>query len=111
VFLAPGAEREECIVEACAVGSEQPVVFITGVAVWGLAVGAFPPVLQTRVMRVSTTSFRPLAGRIVVTVLNLGVAAGATLGALLLGHGPPAVTLIAVTAAFAETLALVLIVS
>ncbi|QYG11917.1 MFS transporter [Microbacterium sp. PAMC22086] len=67
-----------------ALSSGQPVVFITGVAIWGIAVGAFPPILQTRVMRVSTTAFRPLAGSIVVTVLNLGVAAGATLGGLLL---------------------------
>jgi DHA1 family inner membrane transport protein len=91
-----------------ALSSGQPAVFITGVAIWGLAVGAFPPILQTRVMRVSTTSFRPLAGSIVVTVLNLGVAAGATLGGFLLGHGPIAVTLIAVAAAAVGTLALVL---
>ena len=67
-----------------ALSSGQPVVFIIGVAIWGIAVGAFPPILQTRVMRVSTSAFRPLAGSIVVTVLNLGVAAGATLGGLLL---------------------------
>jgi DHA1 family inner membrane transport protein len=91
-----------------ALSSGRPAVFITGVAIWGLAVGAFPPILQTRVLRVSTTSFRPLAGSIVVTVLNLGVAAGATLGGLLLGHGPIAVTLIAVAAAAVGTLALVL---
>jgi DHA1 family inner membrane transport protein len=91
-----------------ALSSGKPVAFITGVAIWGLAVGAFPPILQTRVMRVSTTAFRPLAGSIVVTVLNLGVAAGATLGGLLLGHGPIAVTLIAVVAAAAGTLALML---
>lgn len=88
--------------------SGQPVVFITGVSIWGLAVGAFPPILQTRVMRVSTSAFRPLAGSIVVTVLNLGVAAGATLGGLLLGHGPIAVTLAAVVAAAAGTFALML---
>ncbi|KAA0960710.1 MFS transporter [Microbacterium sp. ANT_H45B] len=91
-----------------ALSSGQPVVFITGVAIWGIAVGAFPPILQTRVMRVSTTAFRPLAGSIVVTVLNLGVAAGATLGGLLLDHGPTAVTLIAVTAAAVGTFALML---
>ncbi len=91
-----------------ALSSGQPVVFIIGVAIWGIAVGAFPPILQTRVMRVSTSAFRPLAGSIVVTVLNLGVAAGATLGGLVLDHGPIAVTLIAVTAAAVGTFALAL---
>ena len=91
-----------------ALSSWQPVVFIIGVAIWGIAVGAFPPILQTRVMRVSTSAFRPLAGSIVVTVLNLGVAAGATLGGLVLDHGPIAVTLIAVTAAAVGTFALAL---
>lgn len=58
--------------------SRQPAIFLTGITVWGLAIGAFPPILQARVLRLSSPSFRPLTGSIVVTVLNLGVAAGAT---------------------------------
>jgi DHA1 family inner membrane transport protein len=85
----------------------QPV-FIAGVAIWGLGIGALPPILQARVLRVSTTAFRPLAGSIVITVLNLGIAAGATLGGIALGSGPQALVVLAAVAAAAGGLILAL---
>lgn len=85
-----------------------PAVFIAGVIVWGSAAGAFPPILQAHVLRASTPSFRPLAGSIVIAVLNLGIAAGATLGGLTLGLGQATLTLTALTAAAAGALLLAL---
>lgn len=73
----------------------EPAVFIAGIVVWGFAIGAFPPILQARVLRLSSPAFRPLAGSIVVTVLNLGVAAGATAGGLALPHGQTSLLLTA----------------
>ena len=89
-----------------AFGGHQPVLFTAGIAVWGLAIGAFPPILQARVLRVSTPAFRPIAGGIVITVLNVGIAAGAAAGGVVLGLGPEPLTLVAVAAALAGTLAL-----
>lgn len=80
-----------------------------GLAVWGLAIGGFPPILQARVLRLSSTAFRPLAGSVVITVLNLGIAGGATLGGLALGYGEHALVLIATTAAAVGTLTLALL--
>lgn len=81
-------------------------VFVTGTIVWGFAIGAFPPILQARVLRLSTPAFRPLAGSIVVTVLNLGIAAGATLGGLTLELGQAALLLAALLSAAVGTLVL-----
>ncbi|WP_133851787.1 MFS transporter [Labedaea rhizosphaerae] len=89
-----------------ALGGDRPVLFTAGVAVWGLAIGAFPPILQARVLRVSTPAFRPLAGGIVITVLNLGIAAGAAVGGIILSHGQTTLTVVAMAAAAAGTLAL-----
>ncbi len=90
-------------------GERSPAVFLTGIVVWGFAIGAFPPILQARVLRVSTSSFRPMAGSIVVTALNLGVAAGAILGGLALRTGPTTLIVAATTAAASGTLALALL--
>lgn len=62
-------------------------VFVTAVVVWGAAVGLFPAAMQARVLRLASTRFRPAAGSVVVTVLNLGVAVGAVVGALVVGAG------------------------
>lgn len=84
----------------------QPLVFLTGTFVWGLAIGAFPPILQARVLRLASPSFRPLAGSVIVTVLNLGVAAGATLGGIALSYGNHILVFSALIAATVGTLAL-----
>lgn len=88
-------------------GHDRPVLFVAGVAAWGLAIGAFPPILQARVLRVSTPAFRPIAGGIVITVLNLGIAAGAAVGGAVLSQGPTVLMAIAVAASAMGTLALV----
>lgn len=87
-------------------GDHRPVLFTAGMAIWGLAIGAFPPVLQGHVLRLATPAFRALAGSVVITVLNLGIAAGAALGGLVLGHGYGALVLTAAAAAGLGTLAL-----
>lgn len=58
-----------------------PAVFWAAVVAWGAAVGLLPAAMQARVLRLASPRFRPAAGSVVVTVLNLGVAVGAALGA------------------------------
>lgn len=57
---------------------------VVAIAVWGVLIGALPPVFQTRLMRVASPGFRPTAGALAVATLNLGVAGGAALGARVL---------------------------
>lgn len=90
-------------------GANTSVVFVAGTAVWGLAIGAFPPILQARVMRMASARFRPVAGSIVITILNLGIAAGAAIGGLAVGLGPSWIVTLALTAAVAGS-ALLLVV-
>lgn len=90
-------------------GEGRPVVFAVGTAVWGLAVGAFPPVLQAHVLRLSSPAFRPLAGGVLITVLNLGIAAGATLGGVALGFGGTTLAAAALVAAAAGAAVLALL--
>lgn len=89
-------------------GDHRPALFTTGLAVWGFAIGAFPPILQTRVLRQSSSAFRPLAGSLVVTVLNLGVAAGAAFGGAALGVGVHSLVLAALLTVLAGTVILAL---
>ncbi len=89
-------------------GDHRPSAFVAGTVVWGFAIGAFPPILQAWVLRLASPAFRPLAGGIIVTVLNLGVAIGATLGGVILIHGQAMLILAALVAASVGTLALVL---
>ncbi|GAA1750739.1 hypothetical protein GCM10009710_33270 [Aeromicrobium alkaliterrae] len=91
------------------ISKDQACMFVVGVAVWGLAIGAFPPLLQARVLRVSSPAFRPMAGSIVVTALNLGVAAGAAAGGVALRASPQAVAAAALSAAALGTIALALL--
>jgi predicted MFS family arabinose efflux permease len=90
-------------------GDGRPVVFAVGTAVWGLAVGAFPPILQAHVLRLSSPAFRPLAGGVLITVLNLGIAAGAALGGVALGLGGATLTAAALVAAAAGAAVLALL--
>ena len=59
-----------------------PVAYILLAVLWGVMIGILPVVLQANVMRVASENFRPLAGSVLVTVLNLGVGLGAGLGSL-----------------------------
>ncbi|MGH1561462.1 MFS transporter [Mumia sp. DW29H23] len=54
------------------------------IGVWGAMIGLFPPVFQATVMRVASERSRGAAGAVVVTALNLGIAAGAASGAWVL---------------------------
>lgn len=87
-------------------GGGAPPLFVAGVVLWGFAIGAFPPILQARVLRLSSPAFRPLAGSVVVTVLNVRVAAGAILGGVILTRGQDVLVLVAAAAAAAGTLGL-----
>lgn len=57
-----------------------PAAYILVAVLWGVMIGILPVVLQADVMRVASERFRPLAGSILVTVLNLGIGLGAGLG-------------------------------
>jgi predicted MFS family arabinose efflux permease len=57
-----------------------PVAVLTLVAGWGLLLGMLPPLLQSRVIGVASPDYRDAAGAILVTVFNLGIAAGALAG-------------------------------
>ncbi|MBO1900930.1 MFS transporter [Leucobacter weissii] len=89
-------------------GGFSPAVFLSGAAVWGLAVGAFPPLLQACVLRLAAPSFRGTAGGIIVTVLNLGVAVGAALGAVVIAWGQTQLLLVAALSTATGTAALAL---
>lgn len=89
-------------------GEGRVPLFVIGTAVWGLAIGALPPILQARVLRVSTHAFRSLAGSVIITALNLGIAIGATIGGFVLRAGERALVLTAVVAAVGGTITLML---
>ncbi|WP_370617591.1 MFS transporter [Mumia sp. Pv 4-285] len=75
------------------------------IGVWGVMIGLFPPVFQATIMRIASERSRGAAGAVVVTALNLGIAAGAASGAWLLQQlgaawlAPVAAVLIGVAAA------------
>ncbi|MFW0786063.1 MFS transporter [Gordonia sp. CPCC 206044] len=91
---------------ALRIGADDTAVFTAGIALWGMAIGAFPPILQAHVLRLSTPRFRPLAGSIVITVLNLGIAGGATVGGLILARSQSTLVLTALAAALAGVVVL-----
>lgn len=63
-----------------------PVAYVLLAVVWGVMIGILPVVLQAGVMRVASERFRPLAGSILITVLNLGMGIGAGLGSIVSSH-------------------------
>lgn len=67
-----------------AIGS--PVPAVVAVAAWGLLVGALPPALQNVVILAASPAYRRTAGALMVTTFNLGIAAGATTGGLVIDH-------------------------
>jgi predicted MFS family arabinose efflux permease len=85
-----------------------PVVAFAVVAVWGVLIGLLPPVFQTRVTRLAAPAVRDAAGAVAVTALNVGIAAGAALGGLVLARsGPTGLVLAATAVATAGALVLV----
>ena len=68
-----------------------PIAYIAWVAVLGGLIGVLPVALQARVMRAASEQFRNTAGSILITVLNLGIGAGAALGSAISASTSPTV--------------------
>ncbi|WP_170297190.1 MFS transporter [Georgenia thermotolerans] len=57
-----------------------PLGDVAVVALWGLATGALPPLIQTAVMRAAGVEHRAVAATLIPVVFNLGIAVGAAAG-------------------------------
>ncbi|MET3565511.1 putative MFS family arabinose efflux permease [Leifsonia sp. 563] len=68
---------------APASGLPQPLA-AAGTALVGFGIGGLPPVLQARVARTASATFRPTATGLFVVVLNIGIAAGSAMGGVLI---------------------------
>jgi Arabinose efflux permease len=62
-----------------------PVVGIAAFLLWGLAFGALPALLQTRMLHTSSPAFRDTASALYTTAFNVGIGGGAALGAVVYG--------------------------
>lgn len=69
-------------IAALAVVGAQPWLGLAALMLWGLAFGALPPLLQTRLLHASSAAFRDSASAIYTTAFNLGIGGGALLGAV-----------------------------
>jgi predicted MFS family arabinose efflux permease len=58
---------------------------IAALAVWGLAFGVIPPLLQTRLLQTAPPGHRDAASALYTTAFNLGIGGGALVGSLLFG--------------------------
>ncbi|WP_353807277.1 MFS transporter [Agromyces sp. SYSU T00194] len=54
-------------------------------ALWGVAFGAIPPLLQTRLLQSASPRIRDVASALYTTAFNIGIGGGAMVGALLYG--------------------------
>ncbi|MXQ78163.1 MFS transporter [Rhodococcus rhodochrous] len=86
-----------------------PVLFVIAIVLWGLVSGVFPPAMQVRVLRLASARFRTAAGGVVVATFNLGVAAGAALGGVVVGSGVDRLAPVALVVAAVGGVALVLL--
>ncbi|EPY10967.1 major facilitator family transporter [Paenibacillus alvei A6-6i-x] len=68
---------------AMGIGSEQPIVILSAVAVWGLTFGGAATLLQTAIAQAGGES-SDVAQSMLVTVWNLAIGGGGVSGALLL---------------------------
>jgi len=60
------------------------VFYVAMILVWGIAFGALPALLQTRMMHVASLRVRDLAAAIQTTAFNFGIGVGALVGAVLI---------------------------
>jgi predicted MFS family arabinose efflux permease len=67
-------------------------VVIGALMVWGFAIGALFPLLQTTLMRIATERTRTLASAGIVVLFNVGIAVGPWLGGVVGGETSPTVT-------------------
>ena len=74
-------------VAALALVSAQPVAAIAAFLLWGLAFGALPPLLQTRLLHTSSPAFRDTASALYTTSFNVGIGGGALVGSLIFDAG------------------------
>lgn len=59
-----------------------PAVALPAFVLWGLAFGALPPLLQTRLLHTSSAAFRDTASALYTTSFNIGIGGGALVGSL-----------------------------
>ncbi|MFF9565415.1 MFS transporter [Leifsonia sp. NPDC014704] len=74
-------------VAALAVLAGQIVLALIAFILWGLAFGALPPLLQTRMLHTSSPAFRDTASALYTTSFNVGIGGGALVGALIFDAG------------------------
>jgi len=74
-------------VAALAAFAGQPVIALIAFIVWGLAFGALPPLLQTRLLHTSSAAFRDTASALYTTSFNIGIGGGALIGAVIFDLG------------------------
>lgn len=74
-------------VAALAVLAGQIVLALVAFILWGLAFGALPPLLQTRMLHTSSPAFRDTASALYTTSFNVGIGGGALVGALIFDAG------------------------
>jgi predicted MFS family arabinose efflux permease len=71
---------------AVAPGAVAPsALAVAGVTALGFGIGGLPPVFQARIARTASPGLREFAMSLFVVVLNIGIAAGSALGAMLAG--------------------------
>ncbi|GLI28078.1 MFS transporter [Agromyces rhizosphaerae] len=61
------------------------VLALAAFALWGVAFGAVPPLLQTRLLQSASPRIRDVASALYTTAFNVGIGGGAMVGALLYG--------------------------
>jgi predicted MFS family arabinose efflux permease len=76
-----------------------PVVLVAALIVWGMAIGAVFPLMQTALMRTASDQVRPLASAGIIVVFNIGIAVGPWLGGVLRQGGAVTATTAVSTAA------------
>lgn len=74
-------------VAVLALVAAQPIAALVAFLVWGLAFGALPPLLQTRLLHTSSPAFRDTASALYTTSFNVGIGGGALVGALIFDAG------------------------
>lgn len=88
----------------------QPVLALIAFVLWGLAFGALPPLLQTRLLHTSSPAFRDTASALYTTSFNIGIGGGALLGSLVYDAGGLLLLPVLYIVLLAVSLVLVLIV-
>ncbi|NUU07108.1 MFS transporter [Leifsonia sp. C5G2] len=74
-------------VAVLALVAAQPVAALVAFLLWGLAFGALPPLLQTRLLHMSSPAFRDTASALYTTSFNIGIGGGALVGSLIFDAG------------------------